>query len=132
MTDVGCRRLPDPLTLPAAPVVVALALASGPAPAVRAVTGAAALAAILGGQRLLRPGSLGAGDVKLALGVGAIGGACGGTGWLLTVLIPPLVTAVTGIVLGVARRRLPRTLPHGPSLCLGALGACAVALAGAS
>src|SRR5215472_16835378 len=69
--DIAVQRLPDPLTLPAYPILVALLVV----PAVWDHDGAALVRALLGGVvlagsflllALIRPGQLGGGDVKLA------------------------------------------------------------------
>ncbi|OLT43619.1 hypothetical protein BJF85_21820 [Saccharomonospora sp. CUA-673] len=83
-TDLRYRRLPDVLTLPAVPLVLlAVSVAALAAPdaggglVVGAVLGVVGFA---GGHllvRMLLPGSLGAGDVKLAAGLGAALGALG-------------------------------------------------------
>ena len=54
---------------------------------------------------------MGAGDVKLALGLGALAGAFGVDAWILAALGAPLLTALWGLL---SRRRV---LPHGPAMC---------------
>ena len=81
--DISVQRLPDALTLPAYPVLIALlalaALAGHHAGAlVRALVGGVALAAVYLVLGLLRPGQLGGGDIKLA---GLAGLALGWLGW---------------------------------------------------
>ncbi|MBZ4576456.1 prepilin peptidase, partial [Mycobacterium avium subsp. hominissuis] len=72
------------------------------------------------------PGGMGAGDVKLALGVGALTG-CGGVGvWFLAALAAPLLTALVGVLARV--RRAGPAVPHGPSLCLAAAAGAGLAL----
>jgi len=81
--DISVQRLPDALTLPAYPVLIALlalaALAGHHAGVlVRALVGGVALAAVYLVLGLLRPGQLGGGDIKLA---GLAGLALGWLGW---------------------------------------------------
>ena len=59
---------------------------------------------------------MGAGDVKLALGLGALTGCFGADVWLLAALVAPLLTAVAGLIgwLGWSAA----TVPHGPSMCV--------------
>ena len=73
--DVRRRRLPNILTLPGAVLVLAVAASQGRGPA--ALCGALGLAGLYLAVHLLAPGGLGAGDVKLALGLGALTGAFG-------------------------------------------------------
>ncbi|MBZ4571149.1 prepilin peptidase, partial [Mycobacterium avium subsp. hominissuis] len=82
--DIRQRRLPNALTLTGAAAILAAAGLAGRGPAAQA--GAAALAAIYLLVHAVAPGGMGAGDVKLALGVGALTG-CGGVGvWFLAAL----------------------------------------------
>lgn len=81
--DIAVRRLPDRLTLPAYPVLTALLFAAAAiddqfAALGRALLGGLALAAAYLVLGLLRPGQLGAGDIKLA---GLAGIALGWLGW---------------------------------------------------
>lgn len=117
--DLAQRRLPNALTLPGALTVVAVAAACGAGAA--ALTGGLALAAGYLLVHLAAPAGLGAGDVKLALGVGALTGAFGVDAWALAACAAPLLTAVWAL----AGRR--RVVPHGPAMC--AASAVAVALA---
>jgi leader peptidase (prepilin peptidase)/N-methyltransferase len=68
---------------------------------------------------------MGAGDVKLALGLGALTGCFGADVWLLAAIAAPLLTAVAGTVarLGWAAR----TVAHGPSMCLASAAALGLA-----
>lgn len=119
--DLRSRRLPNLLTLPGAAAVLAVATIDGRGTA--ALAGAAGLAALYLVVHLAAPAGMGAGDVKLALGVGALSGWCGADAWLLAALLAPVLTAVAGLLL-----RRP-ALPHGPSMCLATAGAIALALA---
>src|ERR1700759_3291403 len=91
--------------------------------------GAALAARLLAALYLLvhaaAPAAMGAGDVKLALGLGALTGGFGSDVWLLAAIGAPLLTALIGIVgwLGWSGR----TVPHGPSMC--AASAAALVLA---
>ena len=112
--DVRQRRLPNRLTLPGFATVMLVAAGSGHGLA--AALGAAALTTVYLLVHLLAPTAMGAGDVKLALGLGALTGCFGADVWLLAAVAAPLLTAVVGIVarLGWAAR----TVAHGPSMCL--------------
>ncbi|WP_442930569.1 prepilin peptidase [Mycobacterium sp. NBC_00419] len=117
--DIRQRRLPNTLTVPGAAVVLVAAAVAGRG--LPALAGAAGLAALYLVVHLLAPAALGAGDVKLALGLGGLTGAFGPEVWLLAALGAPLLTALCGVA---ARAR---TLPHGPSMCLASLAAVALA-----
>lgn len=118
--DVRQRRLPNALTLPGAVLVLAFAAVHGRG--VAALTGAAVLTATYLVVHVVAPSGMGAGDVKLAIGVGALTGAFGPDVWLLAALGAPVLTAVVGIL---ARRR---ALPHGPAMCAATAGALALAV----
>ncbi|WP_431232420.1 prepilin peptidase [Mycolicibacterium psychrotolerans] len=120
--DVRHRRLPNSLTLPGAVVVVAGALVCGRG--LPALAGALALAALYLVVHLAVPGGLGAGDVKLALGVGGLTGAFGFDVWLLAGLGAPMLTAVLAVAVAVRNRTA--SVPHGPSMCLASLAAAAL------
>ncbi|MDV3124876.1 A24 family peptidase [Mycobacterium sp. 21AC1] len=119
--DIAQRRLPNWLTVPGAVVILGTAALTGRGGA--AMAGAGALAALYLVVHLVSPGAMGAGDVKLAVGVGALTGAFGVDVWVLAALGAPLLTAA--VALGAAWRGVP-TVPHGPSMC--AASAAAVAL----
>lgn len=112
--DIRQHRLPNWLTLPAAVVVPAVAVGVGRGTA--ALVGAAALTAVYLAVHLIAPAGLGAGDVKLAAGLGALTGAFGVDVWLLAALCAPLLTSLWGVIAALARRG--PTVPHGPSMCL--------------
>jgi leader peptidase (prepilin peptidase)/N-methyltransferase len=121
--DLRWRRLPNWLTLPGAAVILAGAVLAGRgAPA---ALGAAALFALYAATHLLAPAAMGAGDVKLALGVGGLTGAFGADVWLLAALSAPLLTAVWALV---ALTQRVRAVPHGPSMCLASAVAVALVL----
>jgi leader peptidase (prepilin peptidase) / N-methyltransferase len=67
---------------------------------------------------------MGAGDVKLALGLGALTGCFGADVWLLAAIGAPLLTALIGVVARLGWSAT--TVPHGPSMC--AASAAAVGL----
>ena len=69
---------------------------------------------------------MGAGDVKLAIGVGALTGAFGFDVWVLAALAAPLLTAVWAVVAVI--RRTGSAVPHGPSMCLASAAAVALAI----
>ncbi len=121
--DIRHRRLPNWLTLPGFAVIMLLAVGSGRGPA--AALGAGLLTTVYLLVHEVAPAAMGAGDVKLALGLGALTGCFGGDVWLLAAIGAPLLTAVIG---GVARLGWSATtLPHGPSMC--AASAAALGLA---
>jgi leader peptidase (prepilin peptidase)/N-methyltransferase len=117
--DLLDRRLPNVLTVPGAAAVVALAAGAGHGRA--ALVGAGLLAGPMLLAHLASPRSLGAGDVKLAVGVGAAAGVAGPAAWLLVAVGPPLLTAVVGLVMRVRQKCRseagPMPVPHGPSMC---------------
>ena len=83
--------------------------------------GAVALFAVYAVVHLVSPAAMGAGDVKLAIGIGALTGTFGGDVWLLAALGAPLLTAGWAVV--TVLRRSGGTVPHGPSMCLAAVTA---------
>jgi leader peptidase (prepilin peptidase) / N-methyltransferase len=107
--DVREHRLPNVLTLPGAVLIVAGAVAAGRG--LPAFVGALALAGGYLVVHLLSPAAMGAGDVKLALGLGALAGAFGTDAWVWAALGAPMLTALWGLL---SRRRV---LPHGPAMC---------------
>ena len=120
--DVRQRRLPNALTLPGASVVLAVAVATGRG--VPALIGAVALTVFYLGVHLVAPAGMGAGDVKLAIGIGALTGTFGVDAWVLAALGAPLLTALWAVA--VAFRGRAATVPHGPSMCAAAAVAVAV------
>ncbi len=121
--DVRQRRLPNRLTLPGFAAVMLVAAGSGHGPA--AALGAGLLAVVYLLVHAAAPTALGAGDVKLALGLGALTGCFGGDVWLLAAIGAPLLTAVIGVV---ARLGWSATsVPHGPSMCVASAAALALA-----
>jgi leader peptidase (prepilin peptidase)/N-methyltransferase len=123
--DAATRRLPDLLTGPALAGTVALLLAAAAASghwstAGRAVLGGAAFAAFCLVLLLISPSGLGAGDVKLAAGLGT---ALAWLGWgalIAGALAGFVLGAGYGAALLVARRASRATqLPFGPFLIAG-------------
>ncbi|TPG31591.1 prepilin peptidase [Mycobacterium hodleri] len=125
--DVRQRRLPNALTLPGAVIVLITAALAGRGAA--ALLGAVALGALYLVMHLTAPSAMGAGDVKLAIGVGALTGAFGVDAWVLATVAAPLLTAAWGIV-GFRARGGGATgriaVPHGPSMCVATVAAVAV------
>ncbi|WP_204803294.1 prepilin peptidase [Mycobacterium riyadhense] len=117
--DIKQRRLPNLLTLPGAALVLLGAAVAGRG--MPALAGATALTAVYLLVHLLAPTAMGAGDVKLAIGLGGLTGCFGTEVWVPAALAAPLLTALVGVV-GLWRG--VRTVPHGPSMCV----ATAVAL----
>lgn len=122
--DITERRLPNWLTLSGAVLILAVAAASGRG--ARALAGAAALSGLYLAVHLVSPRAMGGGDVKLAIGLGAMTGAFGVDVWLLAALAAPVLTAL--LALGAAVRGI-RTVPHGPSMCVASVAAVCLALA---
>jgi leader peptidase (prepilin peptidase) / N-methyltransferase len=125
--DIAVQRLPDALTLPSYPILVALLALSAAdvhngAALVRALFGGLALAAGYLLLALLRPGQLGGGDIKLA---GLAGLVLGWLGWptLITgAALGFILSAVVSLALLATRRTtLHSAICFGPFLCGGAL-----------
>ena len=121
--DVRECRLPNRLTLPGFAAVMLVAAGSGHGPA--AALGAAALTTVYLLVHLLAPTAMGAGDVKLALGLGALTGCFGADVWLLAALGAPLLTAAIGLVAWIGWSAT--SVPHGPSMCLASAAALGLA-----
>ncbi|MBX7434025.1 A24 family peptidase [Mycobacterium sp. Y57] len=120
--DIRYRRLPNVLTLPGAAVIIAGAWSADHGGA--AVLGAGTLFVLYATVHLIVPAGMGAGDVKLAIGLGALTGAFGPDVWALAALGAGALTGVLGLAALVGGTRI---VPHGPSMCLAS--AVAVALA---
>lgn len=125
--DIAVQRLPDPLTLPAYPILITLlagaAVASHDfAALVRALLGGLALAGAYLLLALARPGQLGGGDIKLA---GIAGIALGWLGWPTLIAGAALgfvLSALVSLALLAARRvTLHSAICFGPFLVGGAL-----------
>jgi leader peptidase (prepilin peptidase)/N-methyltransferase len=127
VVDLRVQRLPDPLTLPLAPVALALLGLAALLPEhaghwLTALYGALALGAGYFVLFLVHPSGMGFGDVKLAVGMGAVLGWYGWSVVLLGAFAGFLLGAVYGGALVVVRRAGRRTaIPFGPFLLSGAL-----------
>ncbi|MFC7896366.1 prepilin peptidase [Streptomyces sp. NPDC057381] len=134
--DLRVRRLPDPLTLPLAGAALVLLGLTALVPEhagewTTAVLGALALGGGYGVLFLINPAGMGFGDVKLALGAGAVLGWYGWPTLMLGTFAGFLLGALYGGALVVARRAGRKTaIPFGPFLIAGAfLGVLAGAYA---
>ena len=135
--DVAVLRLPDALTLPAVPGVLALLIPLGGAAVLRGAVGGAVLWLVYALVRRCAPSAMGGGDVKLA---GSVGAALAGLSWsavaigtvLAAVLTAALGTAIRVATAGIRRSRPAaaagapatpgtRAVPHGPSMLLACL-----------
>jgi leader peptidase (prepilin peptidase)/N-methyltransferase len=123
--DIRQRRLPNLLTLPGAAAILVAAFCAGRG--LPAVAGAAALTGLYLLVHLMAPAGMGAGDVKLAIGLGALAGCFGVAVWVAAALAAPLLTVLVGVA---AALRGAATVPHGPSMCLATAGAAGLALLG--
>lgn len=124
VTDIRELRLPNELTLGGALAIAVVAGCCGRGPA--ALCGAVALGLLYLMVHVAAPAGLGAGDVKLALSVGALTGALGIGVWVLAAVAAPIGTAALGVTATVRGRRGP--IPHGPSMLLASVGAAALAV----
>ncbi len=122
--DIRDRRLPNWLTMPGALAILAVATAIGRG--LPALLGAFALAGLYLVVHLIAPAAMGAGDVKLAAGVGALTAAFGYDVWVLAAIAAPLLTATVACVAAV--RRSNSVVPHGPSMCMATLVAATLAI----
>ncbi|MER7401722.1 A24 family peptidase [Streptomyces sp. NPDC000070] len=124
--DFRVRRLPDPLTLPfAAAALVLLGLTALVPEHAGEWTNALLGSLALGGGYfvlfLVNPAGMGFGDVKLALGAGAVLGWYGWPTVMLGTFAGFLLGALYGGALVVARRAGRKTaIPFGPFLISGA------------
>ena len=124
LVDVRLRRLPNAFTLTGAAVILVGATAAGRG--TPALVGGLALGGLYLVVHLADPSGMGAGDVKLALALGALTGAFGIAVWTLAALAAPMLTAILGVIAVVRRRRI--LLPHGPSMCVASLASAALAV----
>ncbi|MGW6143317.1 prepilin peptidase [Streptomyces sp. NPDC055140] len=126
VVDARVKRLPDVLTLPLAAAALALlglaALLPEPGGAWRtSLLGAAALGGGYLVLFLIHPAGMGFGDVKLAVGLGAVLGWYGWGLLLIGTFAGFLFAALYGGVLVALRRAGRRTaIPFGPFLIAGA------------
>lgn len=136
IVDLRTHRLPNRLVLPGYPVQILLLgapalLRSEPWTLARAALAGAVLFAFYVMLRMLQPGGMGGGDVKLA---GLVGFVLGFVGWdavAIGLFAGFLGGGVYSAVL-LARRRADRrtAVPFGPWMLLGAWAGIAVHLAG--
>ncbi|WP_416983165.1 prepilin peptidase [Streptomyces sp. T028] len=126
VVDVRVQRLPDPLTLPLAAAALALLGAAVLLPEhagswTTALLGSLALAAGHLVLHLINPGGLAFGDVKLALGTGAVLGWYGWPTLMLGTFAAFLLGALYGMTLALVGRATRRsTVPFGPFMLTGA------------
>jgi leader peptidase (prepilin peptidase)/N-methyltransferase len=126
VVDFRVRRLPDPLTLPLAGAALALLGLTALVPEHAGTWTTALLGALVLGAGyfvlfLINPAGMGFGDVKLALGMGAVLGWYGWPTVLLGTFAGFLLGALYGGALVVARRAGRKTaIPFGPFLITGA------------
>ncbi|GAB2633513.1 A24 family peptidase [Nocardia goodfellowii] len=124
--DLRERRLPNSLT--GTLLLGVLGYALGTAQFTAAMVGALLLAVPYLLVHLVAPHALGAGDVKLAAGLGAAAGLGGAHTWVCAAVAAPFLTAGVGVVALCAdriRRRTqsagPYAVPHGPAMCAATL-----------
>ena len=122
--DLRVRRLPNWLTLPGALVILVVATVQGRGGA--AMLGAVSLFGLYLLVNLWSPAAMGAGDVKLAVGIGALTGSFGVEVWTLGAFGAAVLSGVWACA--AALRGTRPTVPHGPSMCLAALAAVIVAV----
>jgi leader peptidase (prepilin peptidase)/N-methyltransferase len=122
--DIRQRRLPNALTLPGAGVVLLGGAVAGRG--LPAVAGAGALAGMYLRVHLVAPAGMGAGDVKLAIGLGGLAGCFGAGVWILAALTAPVLTALWGLAARLSGGGA--AVPHGPSMCLATVGAVGLAV----
>ncbi|MET7768999.1 A24 family peptidase [Nocardia sp. NPDC005366] len=118
--DLRHRRLPNPLTGAGAAVILGYAVATTRFTV--AVAGGLLLGMAYLTVHVLAPAALGAGDVKLAAGLGAASAMGGAQAWVWAALAAPALTALAGVAV-LAARRGDHGVPHGPSMCLATLAA---------
>ena len=116
--DLVARRLPDALTLPAYPLVAGVlgiaAIGAGSVdPLARAAAGTLLWAGGYAAIRLVSPGALGGGDVKLAGSLGALTAATSWSGLLLAVVAASTLTVMVAVP---ARMLGYSDVPHGPAM----------------
>ncbi|MEC3953467.1 A24 family peptidase [Nocardia sp. CDC153] len=109
--DLRCRRLPNALTLPGAAVALGYGFAVGKP--TLALLGASLLALPYLVVHLCDRRALGAGDVKLALGLGAVTALAGPQAWAWAALTAPMLTAAAGIGQHLAQQWHDFPIEHG-------------------
>ena len=127
--DLDTRRIPNRLTYPLTPALLALLVAAAlldraPGGALRALLGGLAAFALLLALALINPRGMGMGDVKLAgfigLGLGYLGW---GHLWLGLFLGFFGGGVIAALLLGLRLRTRKDHIPFGPWLAIGALAA---------
>ncbi len=125
LVDRRWQRLPDPLVALAASALVLVATLEARAGVVIEVRGAVAGVAVVAGPllalHLVSPGSMGFGDVKAGVVLGA---ALGLVHWQVALTALAVATGLTAIV-GLGRRA--PSVPLGPGLVVGGAAALAAA-----
>ncbi|QIS13458.1 prepilin peptidase [Nocardia arthritidis] len=123
--DIRERRLPNALTGAGALGVLGYALYTAQFTA--ALVGAALLALPYLAVHLVTPTGFGAGDVKLAVGLGGAAMLGGARALALAAVAAPVLTALIGTILLIRRRvtggAAPGPIPHGPAMCLATVSA---------
>lgn len=121
--DLRQHRLPNALTISGALIIFGYALFTTQFTA--AAVGAVWLAMPYTLVHLIAPAALGAGDVKLAVGLGAVAALGGAQVWVRAALVAPILTATFGLAMVThwrirsgADRAGPHALPHGPAMCV--------------
>lgn len=133
--DIRTLRLPNVLTGWGAVLIFGFASCTGRFTI--ALCGATLLASPYLLVHLAAPAALGAGDVKLAVGLGAAAALGGAQCWVSAALTAPVLTALAAVaqLVNRAARAGPRAdrtvLPHGASMCLATLLALATWAPGA-
>jgi leader peptidase (prepilin peptidase)/N-methyltransferase len=122
LVDWRTKRLPDAITLPSYPILMALLIPSGAL--VPGVYGMLALGSIYGLLWFVRPGGLGLGDVKLAGLIGLVTGALGPDAWVVAAVGGHLLGGLYAAGLLVTRRgTLKSEFPFGPFMLTAAYAA---------
>lgn len=123
--DLKHRRLPDALTLSAAATLGLAVAVIGMTTRNLWLVGSAGLGAIAFFSchwcvHRVRPGSLGAGDVKLAVGLGGVLGSVGWPAVIVGSVLAGVTTAALAMLGRIAGIRAWRAgVPHGPGLLAG-------------
>ncbi len=124
--DLRQRRLPNLLTLPGAGVILLAAAWAGRG--WPALAGATALTVIYLLVHSVTPAGMGAGDVKLAIGLGALAGCFGVGAWFLAALAAPLLTVAWGLIDRRFGGAGAASVPHGPAMCVATAAAIGLVL----
>lgn len=110
VTDLAHRRIPNPLTVTAAPLLVAAAVPLGARAVLAGLLGGALALVVHAAVHLAAPRSLGGGDVKLAA---VLGVPLGATSWWALAVAPVLAAVLVVVAAAVTRQR---SVPLGPLL----------------